>query len=258
MSRLHIPTMLLAVTLASAGAVASTMRLVSLDAVVRLPSGWKMVEDAGPQGCALETPDGARVEVVRWKLSDPRGDARTAAWEHTVLLMRSCGFRTSREDKIELPWLAQGLRIVGEATDGPGRWPGAFVAFAPEPGEGCVVGCFLPPPGGRAEAAAVLQDFLSRLEVGAPWAPVLAASLPSVKTLLIARASSTATITAAVYKAALPGRPPLLMAARPTVSPALVGTHGAPPGGLVSVAGLKQGATKTPAPATTIVELSYS
>ena len=161
-------------------AVASPVRVVALDASVALPHGWTLVEDLGPRGCAFQAPDGSRVEVVTWELSAPEADARHVAWEHRVLLQRSCGFRTSREEETKLPWGAQAVRVLG-TTNEDGYWSGVFLAFVAAPGKGCVIGSFVPGAGKIQQAEANLAQFAAALELSGGRQPILAATAARVK-----------------------------------------------------------------------------
>ncbi len=208
-------------------ASAATVRVVALGATARLPQGWVLVEDAGPRGCAFEIPGGGRLEVVVWQLSSPDGDARNAAWEHGVLLSRSCGFRGQRETEVALPWQGKAVRVLGRTTDGNGAWSGAFVAFVPFPGEACVIGCFMAGADRLDPAASAVERFISVLEMPGPTAPVLVATIPLVRLCYLGQAAMVTGVPATYDRVSRPGLPPRLALLRPEVAARPTGGSGA-------------------------------
>jgi hypothetical protein len=196
---------------------ASTVRIVALGATAHPPSEWVLQEDAGPRGCAFEVTNGGRLEVVVWELSVPHGDARHAAWEHSILLQRSCGFRAQREEAISLPWGAQAVRVLGISREN-GSWAGAFLAFVVSPGKACVIGCFMPGAEKIQAAADAVATFIAGLEMPGGVSPVLAGSLPLVPSSFAVEVALGEPALSAHSRLSKPAAAPRMALLRPQVS----------------------------------------
>jgi hypothetical protein len=135
----------LAAALATVSATAAPIFVVSLGKSVVLPEGWKVAEDAGDRGMAFDTPTGERIEIAVWKPQLDTGetlDAKHVAWEHLILLRRSCNFIPEHEMKVDSPLAAHSLRVSGRAEIDGKTWGGAFMASVLDGGRACVIGCF--------------------------------------------------------------------------------------------------------------------
>lgn len=143
------------------------IRIVALDSTVELPGGWKLVEDAGPRGCAFETPEGVRVDVVVWVPRPPAQgswDERHAAWEHGILLKRSCDFISRRERQVPGPLGGRGLLVSGRARTGEHEWAGAYLAFRLDAQRACVIGAFAPTFLGDETPTSAIFQFVAALQ----------------------------------------------------------------------------------------------
>lgn len=194
-----------------------TLHIVALGSSVKLPTGWKLIEDAGPRGCAFETPEGMRVEVVVWVPGPPAqgtlADERHVAWEHGVLLRRSCNFTSQRERQVPAPFGGQGLLVTGWARTGGRDWAGAFLAFVLDSRRACVIGSFAPAAAGieaateaifvLVEALRAAQQASSRMLVARPEerpspGPVTAAVSPGVAPVADTRPTHVAWVVPSV------------------------------------------------------------
>ncbi|MCX7600139.1 MAG: hypothetical protein N2512_14925 [Armatimonadetes bacterium] len=155
------------------------IRIVALDSTVKLPPGWKLIEDAGPRGCAFETPEGVRVDVVVWTPDPPAQgswDERHAAWEHGILLKRSCDFTSRRERQVPGPLAGRGLLVSGRARAGEQEWAGAYLAFKLDARRACVIGSFAAATAGDEVPVSAIFEFVKALRAAhQQTAPVLVA-----------------------------------------------------------------------------------
>ena len=154
----------LAIVLASASATAAPIFVVALGKSVDLPEGWKVAEDAGERGMAFDAPTGERIEIAVWKPQLAAGevlDAKRVAWEHLILLRRSCNFIPATEQKLASPLSPHAERVSGRADVDGKTWAGAFLACVLEGGRACVIGCFAPTDPGGTHSFALIDQLAS-------------------------------------------------------------------------------------------------
>jgi len=160
------------------------IHIVALGTTVKLPAGWKLVEDAGPKGCAFETPEGVRVDVVVWTPSPPAQgsyDERHAAWEHGILLKRSCDFASEREQQVPAPFGSKGLLVSGRARTGGQEWVGAYLAFLLDGSRACVIGSFAPQAVGTEAAVEAIFALVEALHAAQQGSAPMIAARPAEK-----------------------------------------------------------------------------
>lgn len=151
-----LPALALVAAVWGGAASASPVHIVALSLTLNPPTGWKLVEDAGPKGCAFATPAGDRVEVVVWKPVDPKEaplDAAKVARDHGILLERNYGFIQQNQTPAPAPFGGDGILVSGTAKRSGDTWAGAYLAFPLDSDHGCVIGCFTPESEGETVAA---------------------------------------------------------------------------------------------------------
>jgi hypothetical protein len=211
---------------AALGFAGPALRVVALNAILHLPPQWQVIEDAGPAGLALQTPDGARVEIVVWRPYAQPPSASSAAREHRILLERSCAFEVVREREVALPWGGRGVAVSGLARAGNSLWQGAYQVFLLEDGRACVLGCFVAGGEGEERARQLLAVLGEALEMPGHGQPLLASSRPQVLSAAGAGPALPLTLAALPTRASHPELGPRLAWARLTLLPSAANLTG--------------------------------